>query len=213
MNFVGHAFVALRDGDDPAFVLGAMLPDFLGIVRARGATTDHAELARGIAFHHRTDAVFHAAPAFVTLTARALEELETLGVPHGPARAASHVGIELLLDGFVVDEPGVRTAYERSLARAPLHDLGGHLAFRKPEHAERYDALVARLSSWGLPPGFAEPPSVGDRLVRALSGRPRLALDEPAERTVRAWLPRAKESLALAVRPLLDQMAARLPSG
>ncbi len=219
MNFVAHAFVALGARSSPAIVLGAMLPDFFGMARTRGARTDHGELASGIALHHATDSAFHGAKTFLALTAQAVGELEARGVAHGPARAAAHVGIELLLDGFVVEEPGLRNAYAAALAVAPRTALGRHLAFRRPDHGERYDALVERLATWGLPEGFAEPDAVADRLSRALAGRPRLALDDAAERSVRVWLPLAKESLGNVVGRLLSEVregrarARDVPSG
>ena len=64
MNFFGHAVVATWHATEPRFVLGAMLPDFAAMIRARPPAARDPELARGIALHHATDEVFHDAPTF-----------------------------------------------------------------------------------------------------------------------------------------------------
>ena len=65
MNFFGHAAVASWRIGRGGLPLGAMLPDFASISGARSLSAKEAEVARGVALHHRTDEVFHAAPSFV----------------------------------------------------------------------------------------------------------------------------------------------------
>src|SRR4029079_14058794 len=71
VNFFGHALVASWRSRAPAFALGAMLPDFASMCRARVEVVGHADLAAGVDWHHETDRVFHAAGAFRRLVADA----------------------------------------------------------------------------------------------------------------------------------------------
>ena len=64
MNYFGHTVLAVRRGGDRAFVLGAMLPDFATMIRARPPRTTHADIDSGMQFHRRTDDVFHRSAAF-----------------------------------------------------------------------------------------------------------------------------------------------------
>ncbi|HEX3307722.1 MAG TPA: hypothetical protein VHS32_15855, partial [Streptosporangiaceae bacterium] len=99
MNFFGHAAVARRTDDDPAFLLGAMAPDLLPLCGAIPGTETSPLVVAGQAHHLSVDARFHAAPAFTTLTAWAAGALRQRGVARGAARGAAHVGVELFLDG------------------------------------------------------------------------------------------------------------------
>jgi hypothetical protein len=188
VNFVGHAHVALRIRDDAPFVLGAMLPDFCSMARVRVAHTSHDGLAAGIAFHHQVDDAFHGAPTFLSMCGEASDRLERDGLARGPARAAAHVGIELCLDGLLVRDEATRAAYRAAVASAAPARLGQHLAFRAPEHAERYATFVDRLVAWGVPDDYADPEIVVTRLVQTLMRRPRLALGEADLPKVRAFM-------------------------
>src|SRR5690606_22101883 len=111
--YFGHAAVASwapAPGPDPGAqasggrVLGAMLPDFATMSRARLAEASDVEVAGGIALHHETDRVFHHLPAVLALMRELDERLERAGCARGPRRAVAHIGVELLLDGVLVDE-------------------------------------------------------------------------------------------------------------
>ena len=69
MNFFGHACVASWERSDPAYVLGAMLPDFAGMIRGRIAEIERPDLRAGIELHRRTDAIFHRMDGFAELCA------------------------------------------------------------------------------------------------------------------------------------------------
>ena len=107
MNFLGHVFVASwRRGTEPSvapYAFGSMIPDFVGMARARVEAVDHRETADGVALHHATDDVFHGSSVFLGL----LEELQRFqadrGVRRGTAMAVAHVGSELVLDGWLLD--------------------------------------------------------------------------------------------------------------
>ncbi|MCP5056435.1 MAG: hypothetical protein GY937_06865 [bacterium] len=181
MNFLGHAIVASRERTEPAFVLGSMLPDLVHMAGVRLATVHQIDVAAGVALHHTTDAVFHAAPTFVSLVVKATHWLADAGMRKGPARGVAHIGTELLLDGAWVRRQGVPAAYEEALREAPR--IEADCVFRgreRPAKAAILSRTCARVADLGLAEGYREPSFVAERIVRILSRRPRLAL-EPAE--------------------------------
>jgi acyl carrier protein phosphodiesterase len=171
VNFFGHAAVASWSSDSPAVVLGAMLPDFATMSGARIANdgAHEAELGRGIDIHHATDATFHRLPVVTGL----MRDLDTLllerNCARGPRRAVAHIGVELLLDGVLVDEPTYRDAYTHALT----HD--GEPVWREPDDPARYAMLIARLRAYGVPDDLRDPASITHRLGRMLAHRPLLA--------------------------------------
>jgi hypothetical protein len=169
MNVLGHASVAIAwGGDDPAFVLGAVLPDLASMV---GVRLDRSRLdgpvGDGIRCHIAADAVFHDHPDFRAGSAALRRDLAGRGLDRGPVRAVGHAGWELLLDGTLVGSPA-EAAYWRALEvgelasdAIPGSDLGrwhGFLAYRRRRPRLRYD----------------DPPWVAERLHDLLSRRPRL---------------------------------------
>jgi len=54
MNFFGHTVLAVRRGGDPSFVLGAMLPDFATMIRARPPRPEHTGIGAGMQFGEPT---------------------------------------------------------------------------------------------------------------------------------------------------------------
>jgi hypothetical protein len=93
-----------------------MLPDFATMCGARLAEIDHPELRAGIALHHRTDRVFHASSHFLALCGDARRDLLARGLGRGHAQAVGHVGVELLLDGWLVEQPKARETYAAACA-------------------------------------------------------------------------------------------------
>jgi len=204
VNFVGHVAVARWHGADPAFVLGTMLPDFLGMARARVRTIDDPAVARGVALHHETDDVFHHAPPFLELCAMAGEALEAAGVRRGTARAVAHIGAELFLDGILLEgDDELRRLYVDGLAAGRSDRAGGRIAFRSDEAATRFATLQRRLEGFGVPDGYRDPAFVGDRLVGALASRPRLAIDAASEGPVRGYLPELQRAVVARAEPLV----------
>ena len=208
MNFLAHASVALRiDPEaDPRVVLGAMLPDFASMSRARIALAGDPAVRRGIALHLATDDVFHGAPAFLALYTRGIDALEALGVARGAARAVAHVGTELLLDGLLLGDPGLDAAYLEAVA-LPIAPLG--LTFRAGG-AERFEALHARLSEHGLPEDYRSPERVALRLEQILARRPRLALAPGDRARIVPFLEETRGLLAAGLTTLLAEVDAGL---
>ena len=158
MNFLGHAAVARHHDDDPAYVLGAVLPDLLPMAGLRlDRSAVGPQVAAGWRDHHRVDAAFHASADF-TQGVRALHaDLHPL--ERGPRRAVAHVGWELLLDEVVADDADTLVAFRAALeAGRDLHpDAGWH-------------RLLDRLAAGP----FVE---VALRVHRTVGRRPRLAFD------------------------------------
>lgn len=170
MNYFGHAVVAFEHRPDPAFVLGAMLPDLLPMWerplgrKSAWATPVPGAVRDGIAFHHRTDAIFHACPTFSLLSKEALSLTRAAGVRKGPARAMAHLVVELCIDADLARWPVWQHAYVEAL------ELGARAPWVPNDLAEGIDWLVER--------GAALHQSSDTRLTRvlgaALRGRSRL---------------------------------------
>jgi hypothetical protein len=113
VNFFGHACLAAEARPEAAFVFGAMLPDLASMSGLRISSIAHAKTDSGRRFHYVTDAAFHRAERFQSLCTGATRALSAAGLRRGPARAIGHVGVELLLDGWLASERECR----RSTAR------------------------------------------------------------------------------------------------
>lgn len=167
MNYFGHAVIAQRVRPSPAFVLGAMLPDLVQLTGEPLIDLTDAEVLAGIALHHRTDALFHGSPTFIRLCHEALAMARDVGIRKGPARAMTHLVVELLIDAKLAEEGDACTAYMNALASRPAE-----LA-RRARLVEGLDWLHARG------PGVhnATPARLATVLASALRGRPRLEPD------------------------------------
>lgn len=210
MNFVGHAFIAARTSDDPAFVLGAMLPDFASMCGARLGKHDHAALAAGIADHHRTDEAFHGAPTFVRLCREEALGLETLGLGWGASRAIAHVGTELVLDGLLLESEATERRYVDAIEAIEWHLPA--LRFER-DGLGRFRELRARLARYGPPHGYRDPLFVRDRLVQILGRRPRLALEDGDAERLAAYMPPMARRVREAADALLRELDSALTAG
>jgi acyl carrier protein phosphodiesterase len=214
MNFFAHAVVAARRCEDPSWLLGSMLPDFVSMAGLRlTAVLDAPALERGVAFHHASDDAFHGAPLFVELMEDAREALEREGLDSGPAMAIAHVGVELLLDGVLVTRQGVAPSFRAAIHAAS--DAAPRLRFAglAPELGEaRWRQLCARLDGAPLPERYAEPAFVADRLIFILARRPRLAVPAADHHLVFAWAERALPQVSARADALFEQVEARLRS-
>jgi hypothetical protein len=195
VNFFGHAVVASWEARAPGFVLGAMLPDFASMCGGRLAEIDHPELRAGIALHHRTDRVFHAASRFVALCQDARRTLQARGLGRGHAYAVGHVGVELLLDGWLVDQPKAREAYAAALRCGRPGELGGQIRWLDEEGRGRWRRLHRRLEAHGPPDDYRDPTLVASRIERILRDRPRLALDARRTEITARYLPELQQAV------------------
>jgi hypothetical protein len=216
MNFFGHAALAASHftEQDPPFdrqllptvCVGAMLPDFIGMLRLARPTIHDATLARGIAFHHATDEVFHELASFHRLSRQAFAWLSDRAMPRGPARAVAHIGIEMLLDEVMAADEFARDAYRAAL-RVPLMPL---MSFPTPPDAERLaglqEALLTRAANY-VPP---TPELVAERIRRTLAGRPRLATDEAGQALLGSWVTLTRPLVLAEAPEVLATLRARL---
>jgi hypothetical protein len=179
VNLVGHVAVALgpeHEMPQPCtdFLVGCMLPDLAAIARVRLARPD-GELGRGVEFHHACDAVFHKSAWFRVANRELRDALVGAGVDSGAARACSHAGVEMLLDGGLVASPVVESAARVTLGA--VADGASDLAQHAP--ADAREVWVERLYLIGSslePARYADARFVAERLHRMTAGRRRIEL-------------------------------------
>ena len=204
VNYFGHAAVASWAGDSPGVGLGAMLPDFASMSRAQLAGSPDAEVTMGLALHHRTDKIFHQLAA-VTAQMRELDvRLLAHGCARGPRRAVAHIGVELLLDGVLLDEPAYQTAYTRALA------FDAPITWRDPGDAARFATLLDRLRAHGVPADLRRPDALTHRIGRILGHRPLLAPSAADLVAIRAALGEHQPHVAVAADAILRGLRAQL---
>jgi hypothetical protein len=219
VNYFGHAAIAswaARDGaadlELGGLALGAMLPDFASMCGARLAREDAddalvaaAPLERGIALHHRTDSVFHQLPPVTALMRELDDRLAHGGCARGPRRAVAHIGVELLLDGVLVDDSAYRAAYLAGIG----HD-GSAIRWREPTDPARFAALHTRLRSYGAPDDLRAPASIVQRLSRVLANRPLLAPSAADLHAIRDALIGQQPRIVIAADTVMRAMRAGL---
>ncbi len=116
MNYLSHAYKFL---DDPYFVAGTALPDWMSVIdrrnRARSQTAKRllndadsrvVSMARGVMQHHHDDRWFHQTEPFAMLSTRFAVELRELlaGESGHQAGFVGHIVVELLLDAVLSDD-------------------------------------------------------------------------------------------------------------
>lgn len=207
MNFFGHAAVASwQAADSPGLVLGAMLPDFASMSRTRVLEVSHPELHAGVELHHRTDRVFHGTSHFAALCREATRALLERGVGRGRAQAVAHVGVELLLDGCLVEQPEARGAYTAAIRCGSDRELGGSIRWVDEDGRARWRALRGRLERYGPPDDYRDPAVVASRVERILRGRRRLALDAPQLEVAARYLLELQRSVRAQAVPLIAEL-------
>lgn len=216
MNFFGHAALAAdhfttekatpHTGELGRFCVGAMLPDFVGMLRLGRPLVSDEALARGVSFHHRTDHAFHDLHSFQQLSRQTFAWLSERSLPRGPARAVAHVGIEMLLDEIMARDGAARAAYLAALS-VPLDSA---LAFEAPSDFVRLEALRRNLQERAATQLDPTPELVAQRIRRTLQGRPRLATDDAGELLLREWVVAARPWVAAAAPGLLATLRAQL---
>ena len=208
VNFFGHATVASWQGANPGLTLGAMLPDFATMCRARIAHVHSDDIAAGVALHHRTDAAFHQLDIFVELCADTTQRLRQHGVAKGGARASAHVAVEMFLDGALLDDEAASTGYLAAIELAPSCDEA--ILWQAPDQAMRWDHLCKRLGETGLPRAYRDPIQVAERITWILARRPRLALADDEAEILRDELGKTQNQVLAATESLLAALSAVL---
>jgi len=208
VNFVGHAMVARWESDRAAYAFGAMLPDFEHMCGTRLDGVDDPEVAAGIACHHRVDAVFHSAPTFLSLSKRAREQLGARGLPRGSVLAVSHIGVELLIDGVLADDPAVVDGFVAAMGAG--REREARLRWRAPEGPQRFARLLQRVGTPHAPRAYADPEAFADSVMAMLSRRPRLHPGAGGRAALVDWAITARPQIAAATSTLADELRAEL---
>jgi hypothetical protein len=183
VNLVGHV-AAAPEAASPGFLAGCVLPDVAAISRVRVARPAVEPIAAGVAYHHDCDHAFHASPWFTRTCVDLRDELLAAGVDRGPARAAAHAGLEMLLDGALVSDDGIR--HQLRVALDTLDANAVMLAtLVAASDRGRWIAGVQRIARSLDVDGYRDAASVTLRLQRMTAGRARIELraDQAAEVT------------------------------
>jgi hypothetical protein len=207
MNFFGHAWVAGWFSEQPPFILGAMLPDFASALRVAPPSSRHLELDAGIRLHHLTDRVFHASAAFSELEQGARVALSEAGLPKGARRALAHVGVEYLIDEQLSLRAPAWRGYELALRFGSSATCRTELTWSAAHLGEHFASFCQRLAQSSRPAGSAR---LAARLVAALAGRPRLALQPDDEARVVPWLEQSRPHVVALMPRLLTELAREL---
>jgi len=187
MNYFGHVALACRFSSSPEFLLGSMLPDLAGII---GCTTPHCTLHAlrlGVSFHLLTDEEFHQTETFRSLVGTCRKEMELAGMRRAPARAASHVAIELLLDAELSHVPLHGIAFRTALRIAGPSGIGYQLQWTTDDAAEKFESLRLRLIERSTCGNFFANDRLVERLAFALQRRPRLKMSPHEQNIMRQW--------------------------
>ena len=189
-----------------------MAPDFASMAGMRLRRSGGAgALAEGIAFHHLSDDAFHGAPIFVELMKATRVDLCARGLGQGPARAIGHVGVELLLDGYLVTRDGIPAEVREAVTRAG--SVANELEFRGDDpraDRDRWREVCGRIADSPLPQGYSESTFVAERLLRILARRPRLAVDPGRGSEVFRWAEDFSPVVSGRAEALLCQVEERL---
>jgi hypothetical protein len=212
VNLGGHVIVAAAVHDDPVVHLGAALPDVatVGGFRMVGGAGRGA-IGQGIALHHATDAAFHGHEWFTSHLRWMIDSLIAAGVARGAARAAAHVGVELLLDGTLFSGAGggERTeAVSAAFDRAPGADGLSSLVVNEAQ--QDWMVHVAGLPRWKPPSYFHDPHRVAHRLHAILAQRPRLAMTSDDVAKVGAALAEVQPSITATAEDFVAELSTRL---
>lgn len=171
MNYFGHAAVATIAGGNDAIVLGAMLPDWYSMLRLKEVPPADPQVALGVRFHLKTDAIFHSTPTFVQCNTTAVMALREAGVSRGPARASAHIGVEMLIDAELMKTSEYFEAYLSALAwgaeRASFSESD-------PKTHQQLSSLCRHLLERGRAVHHTAKERFRERLGHALRGRRRL---------------------------------------
>jgi hypothetical protein len=206
MNFFGHAVVASWQSSEPAFVLGAMLPDLAEILSARLARAKDPLIASGVRCHLATDRCFHRSDVFRALESQALAELAALGVGKGPRRGVAHIGVELLIDDQLATDESARDVFHAALSWAAQGGADDGVEWSPMSGPPALGGLCGRLLEVGRSNLRLTPERLAVRLARILEHRPRLALEPRDAQAIARWAHRAGSE----VERLLPSLIAEL---
>jgi hypothetical protein len=159
MNYFAHGW---RFIDDPYFLAGTALPDWLNVVdrklrvrakRAREFVDSPdpvvARLARGIVQHHADDDWFHGTPAFAELSLEFARRVrDALPVDDGfRPHFLGHILVEILLDAeLIAEHPDALVTYYAAMDSLDGQRIAAAVAAIAPRPAENLATFVGLFS-------------------------------------------------------------------
>lgn len=210
MNYLSHGY---RFVDDPYFVAGTALPDWMSVLDRRNRARSQAaevwvndadpivsSFARGVIQHHFDDRWFHQTEAFATLSTTFAVELRTRLAGGHQAGFLGHIAVELLLDAVLIEDvPQRLDAYYNALAR--LDPQVVQLAANRllPRPVERLSLLVPRFIAERFLADYADDRLLWRRLNHVMK---RVGL-EPLPELVIDWLATARQRVRGSAAELL----------
>ena len=216
MNYFAHAHRFL---EDPYFLAGAAVPDWLSVVdrRARARSKSAlrfvdspdapvAAIARGIVQHHRDDDLFHRTAAFARLSLEFSAKIRQRLAADDGFRPSflGHILVEILLDAVLIDDrpEQLDVYYQRmdSLEPAVVCQAVNRMATRPVPQLE---AFVPLFSAERFLYDYADDGKLLKRLNRVLR---RVGLAELADEFVE-FLPYARQRVSQERRGLFDDWA------
>lgn len=210
MNYFGHVALACGFEQDPDFLLGSMLPDFIGIMGRGTLACRTCKLKQGVDFHVLTDEIFHSQAWFVTRVRRSLDELRRLGVRKGPARAVAHIGVELLLDFELSSQQLFRSALRDALVAAGPKRITSLLAWSDDATLAAFESLRLRLLERCERPDLFATSRIVERLTYMFRNRPRLELAGNERQLINNWINNLWVPFGDELEPLFSGMDATL---
>jgi len=157
MNYFAHGYRFL---DDPYFMVGTALPDWLGVanrnvrvppIRVRpwidAVDPTTATIARGILQHHDDDAEFHVTRDFAELNIRFAKEIKRIdpSAHEMVTPLLAHIVPELILDSILIEEsPGLIDQYYRVMTEidlATVLSVVEQISGREPTDLARFHAI------------------------------------------------------------------------
>jgi hypothetical protein len=175
VNYLAHGY---RFVDDPYFLAGTALPDWMSVLdrrnRARSQSAavwidaDHpglAALARGVIQHHADDRWFHQTEAFALLSTQFAVELRQQLAEGHQAGFLGHIAVELLLDAVLIEAAPERLeAYYNALSSLDpreVQTVANHLLNKPVEHLS---ILIPRFIAERFLADYADDQSLWRRL-------------------------------------------------
>ncbi len=207
MNFVAHLLVALEvqpGSADSDHAFGAVLPDLASMARVKVDRTQLTpEALSGMQLHHRTDDAFHGDPWFLELLGSGGRTLLDSSVPRGGSRACAHLGVELLLDGVLLENAAVGRRTDELFAALPTKCAAS-------DEDEQWPAFLNRAAEYGRPDWYDDPAQIAGFLQRIVARRKRLAFDVEHVPAVEKWLTAVRPSIVSSADELLARVTSKV---
>ncbi|MBN2477515.1 MAG: hypothetical protein JXB62_23110 [Pirellulales bacterium] len=213
MNYLAHALPFL---DDPYFVAGTGVPDWLSVVDRRvrvrskqvrpflsDADPETAAVAGGILQHLRDDVRFHESRPFAELTlALSAKVRDVLNVESGfQSSFLGHLLVEVLLDGaLVAEDPEQMEAYYQTLQAVDARQVQQAVNRMATKQTDRLAAMISEFCRLRILSDYAEDAKLMGRLGQVMR---RVGFDPPPEHFVEL-LPEARRMVAGRKEALLE---------